>query len=163
MTVVSPCDFWEAKKAIIEAVGLNSPIYIRLTKQNTAVMTTEKTENENYFVAKVNGKVVGFCFVTKNEERNQLSAIYILPEFQGKGLGKSLWESASSFIDTSKDTFVDVVTYNTQAIEFYKKLGFVDTGRRWSEEKFKMKSGGVLPEMEMVIRANKSFTTTSIA
>jgi ribosomal protein S18 acetylase RimI-like enzyme len=123
----------------------------------------EKTENENYFVAKVNGKVVGFCFVTKNEERNQLSAIYILPEFQGKGLGKSLWESASSFIDTSKDTFVDVVTYNTQAIEFYKKLGFVDTGRRWSEEKFKMKSGGVLPEMEMVIRANKSFTTTSIA
>jgi transketolase len=44
MTVVSPCDFWEAKKAIIEAVGLNSPIYIRLTKQNTAVMTTEETE-----------------------------------------------------------------------------------------------------------------------
>ncbi len=113
----------------------------------------DKTENENYFVAKVDGKVVGFCFVTKNEEKNQLSAIYILPEFQGQGLGKRLWDSASAFIDTSKDTFVEVVTYNTQAIEFYKRLGFVDTGRRWSNETFKMKSGALLPEMEMVIEA----------
>lgn len=116
----------------------------------------DKTENENYFVAKIDGKVVGFCFVTKNEGRNQLSAIYILPEFQGKGIGKSLWNSVSAFIYTSKDTFVEVVTYNSQAIEFYKRLGFVDTGRRWSDEIFKMKSGTLLPEMEMVIKAKSN-------
>jgi len=113
----------------------------------------DKTENENYFVAKIDGKVVGFCFATKNKERNQLSAIYILPEFQGRGLGKILWDSVSTFIDTSKDTYVEVVAYNIQAIEFYKRLGFIDTGRRWSDEIFKMKSGALLPEMEMVIKA----------
>jgi hypothetical protein len=36
-----------------------------------------------------------------------------------------------------------------KAIKFYAGLGFVDTGRRMSNPKFKMQSGAVIPEMEM--------------
>ncbi len=38
------------------------------------------------------------------------------------------------------------------AIRFYEKLGFVDAGKRWKDEKRKMRSGAPLPEMEMVLR-----------
>lgn len=33
-----------------------------------------------------------------------------------------------------------------------KKLGFKDTGRRFEEEKNKMRNGANIPEMEMVLK-----------
>ncbi len=112
-------------------------------------------EGETVFVAKEDEKVVGLCFVEKYPEKNQIQAIYVLPEYQGKGIGKKLWSEAKKVFDAGKDVIIEVATYNTQAIEFYKKLGFVDTGKRWRDEKFKMKSGTTIPEMEMVIRAEQ--------
>jgi ribosomal protein S18 acetylase RimI-like enzyme len=44
---------------------------------------------------------------------------------------------------------VEVATYNANAIRFYEGLGFVDTGKRMSDPKFTMKSGAIIPEMEM--------------
>ncbi len=46
MVVISPCDAIEAKKATIAAAGINSPVYIRLTREKTPVMTTEETPFE---------------------------------------------------------------------------------------------------------------------
>jgi ribosomal protein S18 acetylase RimI-like enzyme len=104
-------------------------------------------------VAKDDQKVVGFCRISKTAEKNQVTAIYILPEYHGKGIGTLLWKEALSFFDATKDTFVSVATYNQNAIRFYSKLGFVDTGRRFSDERFRLKSGAQLPELEMVIKA----------
>jgi hypothetical protein len=44
---------------------------------------------------------------------------------------------------------VEVATYNTNAIKFYERLGFVDTGKRISDPKLMMKSGAIIPVMEM--------------
>ena len=107
---------------------------------------------EKRLVAKEGDLIVGTATMVRNEENNQLRTIYVLPEYQGKGIGKMLWEEARKFCDPEKDTIVQVVTYNEQAINFYMKLGFVDTGKRFTEERFKMKSGAILPEMEMVLR-----------
>ncbi len=46
MIVISPCDSIEAKKATIEAAKINKPIYIRLTRGDTPVITTEDTPFE---------------------------------------------------------------------------------------------------------------------
>src|SRR3989339_56109 len=43
MTVLSPCDFFEAKKAVLEATKIKGPVYIRLARNNTPVITTEET------------------------------------------------------------------------------------------------------------------------
>lgn len=110
-------------------------------------------EDQKFVVAKNGDKVVGLCSLLKEEDRNKLSTIYILPEYQGKGIGKRLWESVIPFLDKTKDTTVSVATYNKNAIAFYEKLGFVDTGKRFSDEKFRMKSGNLIPEMELVIKA----------
>lgn len=111
-------------------------------------------DNEILLTAKGDSKIVGVCRVIKHKEKNQLQAIYVLPEYQGKGIGKMFWEEARKFFDQTKDTYVEVAIYNTNAIEFYKKLGFVDTGRRMKDERFKMKSGAMIPEMEMILRAS---------
>jgi hypothetical protein len=50
------------------------------------------------------------------------------------------------------ESTVEVATYNSNAIAFYKKLGFIETGRRFTNEKTRMKSGSIIPEMEMVIK-----------
>ncbi len=109
--------------------------------------------NQKTWVVRMDGRVVGFGAVIKHEDKNQLQSIYLLPEMQGRGVGRKLWEEMSKFSDPSKDTIVQVATYNAPAVGFYKKLGFVDTGKRFSDERFRMKSGAVIPEMEMIIKA----------
>jgi len=65
-----------------------------------------------------------------------------------------MWERVKEFFGNEKDAIVEVATYNDQAINFYKKLGFVDTGKRFSQENHKMPiSGAYIPEMRMIIKA----------
>lgn len=106
-------------------------------------------ENQRFFVARVDKKIVGVCLALRHREKNQLKAIYVLPEFQGMGIGYKLWNEVLKFIDEAVDTTVEVVVHNKNAIEFYKRLGFEDTGRRWTDEKFK---GALFPEMELKIK-----------
>ncbi len=46
MVVISPCDSIEAKKATIAAAKSGTPVYIRLAREKTPVITTEKTPFE---------------------------------------------------------------------------------------------------------------------
>jgi transketolase len=46
MVVISPCDAIEAKKATIEAAKTNTPVYLRLAREKTPVMTTADTPFE---------------------------------------------------------------------------------------------------------------------
>ncbi len=43
MTVISPCDSIEAKKATIAAAEMKGPVYIRLAREKTPVITSEET------------------------------------------------------------------------------------------------------------------------
>src|SRR3989338_7184900 len=46
MIVLSPCDEIEAKKATIAAAKINKPVYIRLAREKTPIITTEETPFE---------------------------------------------------------------------------------------------------------------------
>ncbi len=114
-------------------------------------------ENERRLVAKIDGKVVGVLRVIREDEKNKLQTLYVSPEFHGKGIGTRLWREGQLFLDSHKDTFLEVAEYNKNTIRFYKGLGFEDTGKRISDERYRMKSGSIIPEMEMVLKAeNKS-------
>lgn len=106
---------------------------------------------EKRVVAKDGHMVVGMATLVRNAGHNQLQTIYVLPEYQGKGVGMLLWEAVCDSEDLTKDTIVHVADYNLQAIKFYEKIGFVDTGKRWTDEKWKMRSGAHIPEMEMIL------------
>lgn len=117
---------------------------------------TDPEPNEKFIIAKDRDRVVGMCYGDVQEDKNQLKAIYILPEYHGKGIGTKLWEALYPFFNNTNDTYVEVVDYNEKAISFYKKLGFVDTGKRFQDERFRMKSGAIFTEMEMVKKAESS-------
>ncbi|MBX4195624.1 transketolase family protein [Candidatus Parcubacteria bacterium] len=46
MVVISPCDAIEARKATVAAAKTDTPVYIRLAREKTPVMTTDKTPFE---------------------------------------------------------------------------------------------------------------------
>jgi len=98
------------------------------------------------FVAKDGNKIVGFCQVVKEKDYNELKIIYVLPEHQGKGIGKMLANRAISLLDFSKDTIVEVVKYDKGAIEFYKKLGFVKFEKGKGHE---VSNGKIMPTIRM--------------
>ncbi len=102
---------WESKK--------------RLEKWKKIIAENGKNGIFN-FVAKDGSKVVGFCQVIKGKDYNELKIIYVLPEHQGKGIGKMLVAKAMSMLDPGKDVIVEVVEYNKNTIGFYRKLGFVE-------------------------------------
>jgi len=104
-----------------------------------------------FLAAKDGEKIIGICILRKDETKNQLSAIYILPKYQGRGIGRMFWQEAQKFFNPGKKINVEVDVCNKRAIAFYEKLGFADTGRRFADENFRMKSGAVIPEMEMEI------------
>ena len=110
-------------------------------------------ENKRRLVAKKRDVAVGACTIIRNENNNHLRTLYVLPEFQNKGIGKKLWNEANKFFDQDKDTVVQVAEYTENAINFYKKLGFVDTGKRIAQESNRLKSGAIIIEIEMVRRA----------
>lgn len=107
-------------------------------------------ENELKLLLEYKGKVVALCNVVKNQNYNQLQAIYVLPEYQGMGIGVSIWSEAEKFLDPYKKTIVHVVSYNNKAIKFYEKIGFKSKGRIFKDERFQMRNGAVFPELEMV-------------
>lgn len=46
MVVISPCDMEEARKATIESVDTGTPVYLRLAREKTPIMTTGETPFE---------------------------------------------------------------------------------------------------------------------
>lgn len=46
MVVISPCDTLEAKRATVDAAKTNTPVYIRLAREKTPVITTDGTPFE---------------------------------------------------------------------------------------------------------------------
>jgi len=78
---------------------------------------------------------VGYALVVSDEGANSFSSfelkrLYIFYRFHGSGLGKRLMEDVLSFAKRMKSEtiWLQVHEANNHAIEFYKRLGFVQTG-----------------------------------
>lgn len=140
-----------------EKVGITREDIVELYKdqfseerlQKSRKRLAEGPANEHTLVAKMNGVVVGVSRIVKEDNRNKLWTLYVHPEFQGRGMGTALWKAAQGYFDAAKDTYLEVADYNTRAIGFYERLGFQDTGKRFVEERFRMKSGASIIEIEM--------------
>jgi ribosomal protein S18 acetylase RimI-like enzyme len=117
----------------------------RLEKWRKIISENGKNGTFN-FVAKAGNKIVGFCLVVKDKEFNELKVIYVLPEYQGKGIGKTLANKGLALLDPDKDTIIEVVEYNKGAIGFYEKLGFVEFEKGKGHE---VSNGKIMPTIRM--------------
>jgi ribosomal protein S18 acetylase RimI-like enzyme len=122
-----------------------------IQKFKDRVESYESFEDKEDFTAKVGNKVVGACRISILEDRNILDALYVLPDFQGKGVGKMLWEQALKTFDPENDIIVTVASYNSKAIDFYKSLGFVECEDKPGESGVALQNGKFIPSIELKI------------
>lgn len=99
------------------------------------------------WVVELSGKIVGFSVVYKDKEKNFVGAIYVLPEYQGKGIGKILLQKALDFFKDSKGIWLEVASYNKNAINFYQKSGFHIVPR--TEGEHEIIEGKFIPTVKM--------------
>jgi hypothetical protein len=90
--------------------------------------------NVQFFFAFFNGRIIGYLKVNsgssqtelKGENSLEIERIYVLKEFQGKDVGKLLFEKALELATDKNTEFVwlGVWEHNKRAIRFYEKNGF---------------------------------------
>ena len=81
------------------------------------------------FVADADGTIAGYARLFVNQEENRLyvSSLYLLPDFQGKEIGRRLLEAAEKYAAEKglDDIWIGVMVKNKQALLFYRKFGFL--------------------------------------
>ncbi|MDP2704846.1 MAG: transketolase C-terminal domain-containing protein [Patescibacteria group bacterium] len=88
LTVISPCDALEAKKATLIAAQIDGPVYIRLAREKTPVITTKETpfilgRAQTYFVPKHGNDAVVGIVATGALLHSVLQAAKFLEEKEG--------------------------------------------------------------------------------
>jgi GNAT superfamily N-acetyltransferase len=113
---------------------------------NPALVTVQDyqnylTERGKGWVCEVDGIIVGFGIA--DILSHSIWALFVQPEFAGKGIGKELHELmlAWYFAQTSETVWLSTAP-GTRAEQFYRRQGWQDTGRTKSGEvRFEMTAG----------------------
>ena len=93
-----------------------------------------KDENTSFYFVKSETEVIGYMKLNEGgaqtelqkEDSFEIERIYVLSDFQGKGLGRQLLEKAIQMAMEKKASYIwlGVWEENKSAIQFYKKNGF---------------------------------------
>ena len=95
------------------------------------------TKRGKGFVCEIDKKIVGFSIVDFVE--NNVWALFLLPEFEGKGIGKKLHQlMLDEYFSKTKKTIWLSTEANSRAETFYKKQGWKNAGFHGNEVKFEM-------------------------
>jgi len=95
------------------------------------------TKRGKGFVCEIDDKIVGFSIVDFVE--NNVWALFILPNFEGKGIGKKLHQlMLDEYFRKTKETIWLSTEAYSRAETFYKKQGWKNAGFHGNEVKFEM-------------------------
>jgi ribosomal protein S18 acetylase RimI-like enzyme len=80
------------------------------------------------FVAETDDQIAGYArlFFNRDENRLYVSSLYLLPEFEGQGIGSRLLDGAEGYAAEKglDELWIGVMVKNNQALVFYRKVGF---------------------------------------
>jgi len=122
-----------------EWLALNNKIFVAHPDQGDWVMqdlTNRMKESwfdaDGFFLARENGKIVGFCWTKIHHDRvneGPIGEIYVIgvnPAAHSSGLGKALMLTALRYFQSKeiKESMLYVDADNHAALILYKKLGF---------------------------------------
>ena len=124
--------------------GLVSQTYL---EKFTLEVSEERAKawRDNILVAKDGYRVIGFVGYghhgPEDPDTGEVYALYVLPEYQGMGVGRQLLDAALDKLSAFPHLCLWAVKGNERAIRFYEKNGFRLNG----EEKFvsSISAGGV--------------------
>jgi ribosomal protein S18 acetylase RimI-like enzyme len=88
---------------------------------------------DGFVVAAHEDRIIGYAMLSEDGDGNaQLWSIYVLPEFQGQGAGKLLWDAAVARARRLElpSLVLWVLASNSKARHFYERQGAVIAGHR---------------------------------
>ena len=85
-----------------------------------------RLSNSLMLVAEADNMIAGFANFSSVNEKGQaeLSAVYLLPEYQGEGIGSALLNAGMEKLENVREIHLDVEKDNTIGTAFYKAKGF---------------------------------------
>lgn len=111
---------------------------------------------ENTLVAEYNQEVVGFAAYNKSngseDNRGEVSALYVLKNYQKLGIGKALMDECIKRLASYEYVSVWVLHNNIQAISWYENYGFTKDGKAKSVS---VMDNYKLDELRMSLIVNK--------
>jgi len=117
-----------SRDGLDDEMGENDAIYIAQLRERVAQLP----EGNAHLWA--GDRIVGQTEMRLDEEpgMGHVSLFYLAPEFRGQGLGRMLHDHAVKVFRARgmKRMRLSVASHNTAAIDFYRKLGWVDAGAR---------------------------------
>jgi GNAT superfamily N-acetyltransferase len=115
---------------------LNNPLLV--TKKDYVHFLTDHGKG---WLCEVNKQVVGFAII--DTDHNNIWALFVYPEFEGKGIGRRLHDMMLDWhFKQSQDKLWLGTAHNTRAEQFYRTAGWKDSGKRENGEiRFEMTYG----------------------
>ena len=88
------------------------------------------TSNQKTWLAFLDQKLIGaVTCIIKNDIEAELTGFYVLPQNQGQGIGKRLYDLALDFAN-NRDILLDIYLHNKKTIKMYKRWGWeIDKNR----------------------------------
>lgn len=108
--------------------------YMLKTRYDSNVLKEEMKKKNHYFVLiYFDNNIIGFASYELNYQNTKhlmIHKAYLLPISQGKGIGRSLFDHLENIGLKNEQTQICLMVFykNEQAIRFYKKNGYENTG-----------------------------------
>lgn len=119
-------ELWERLNALHEERSKNFKKHFQMFTFEDRSKQLLKKENIKIFVANNGSENIGYCVSTIENNTGEIDSIYIIPKYQGQGIGKELIEKGLDWLEKMgcKSIKVAVAEGNEQAIHFYEGFGF---------------------------------------
>lgn len=84
-------------------------------------------EEQTFYLASKEDQALGFMSISeKDNQILRIEKLYLLPEYQGQGLGKKFIEFAKTLAISFDKSIIELnVNRGNKAFFFYKKMGFI--------------------------------------
>lgn len=111
-------------------------------------------ENDITLVARDDDKIVGIIRLIILDDHVIVRTLYVHPNYTGKGIGTKLWNQAQKHMPSEKN-IIAFPALHTKSIDWYKKMGFVETGEQKIDDEAMPVSGIHLKTTKMELTKNK--------
>lgn len=119
----------DAEKRIDEFLRIDKNLSETLKKWDLNNFFSDLPEKwQLSFCVNSNEKIVGYMICSKKELSTHIHRLAVSKEFQGRDIGSSLIKALEDHIGSNKKITLKVKKFNSAAIKFYEKNGFIRHG-----------------------------------
>ena len=91
-------------------------------------LEAQMAEGQEFWLLEVSGKACGYASVIPGKDEILLKKLYLAPDLQGKGLGRTMCEHIIAEYPFAKHVCLYVNKDNLNAQRFYERIGFYKSG-----------------------------------